>query len=141
MRTSLNDLGLLPQKLALAHDLGNRFARGGRRREIVQGVLRSGKSQLVAEVSDETLATIVEDDEHLEMISGLGLKSWMAVPLVAHACSGLSHSLWPNRATGMATSTSPSLRTWLAARAWPLNDKHALAARVKSVFRSREPAR
>lgn len=46
-------------------------------------VLRSGRPELYAEVSDEMLAAAAHDDEHLALLRDLDLRSAMVVPLTA----------------------------------------------------------
>jgi PAS domain S-box-containing protein len=71
-----------PQKAELAYTLQNKFPPGAGRVRPVQDVLRSGISQLMPEVTDSLLAAIAKDDNHLGILRGLGLKSWIIVPLV-----------------------------------------------------------
>ncbi len=47
-------------------------------------VLRTGQSLLCPVVTDEMLRSVARDDEHLEMLRGLGLASVMIVPLIAN---------------------------------------------------------
>jgi PAS domain S-box-containing protein len=44
-------------------------------------VVRSGRPQLVPEITEEMLASIARDEEHGRLIRELGLRSFMAVPL------------------------------------------------------------
>lgn len=46
-------------------------------------VIRTGKAQLISEVSDELLQEFAEDEAHLEMLRTLGLRSGVVAPLVA----------------------------------------------------------
>ena len=49
----------------------------------VPNVLRMGKPEVVAEVTEEWLRSAARDDEHLKMIRELGPKSCLIVPLLA----------------------------------------------------------
>jgi signal transduction histidine kinase len=50
----------------------------------VEEACRSGESLLVSRVDGELLAGEAVDDRHLELLEGLGLRSLIVVPLVAH---------------------------------------------------------
>ena len=52
--------------------------------DLVLAVLRSGKPQLVAHVTDEHLAAIASNEEHLRQLRELGVSSLMIVPMHAH---------------------------------------------------------
>jgi PAS domain S-box-containing protein len=45
-------------------------------------VLRTGQSELIAEVSDEDLASIARDARHLELLRSIGFRSSISVPLI-----------------------------------------------------------
>ncbi|MCC5635426.1 PAS domain S-box protein [Nostoc sp. CHAB 5844] len=47
-------------------------------------VLQTGKPELIAEVTDTVLAEATQDEEDLEIIRQIGMKSAMIVPLIAH---------------------------------------------------------
>ena len=46
-------------------------------------VVRSGEPQLVSEITDEIVEALVRDDEHRLLMRGLGLRSFMSVPLAS----------------------------------------------------------
>ena len=72
-----------PEKVGLATELAARYAS---RRETAHGphaTIRTGRSQLVTEVTDDVLRGVASDDEHLRLIQALGLCSFMVVPLRA----------------------------------------------------------
>jgi PAS domain S-box-containing protein len=48
----------------------------------VYAVLRTGKPELVGEISDELLVQQAKDDRHLRLVRSLNLKSYICVPLV-----------------------------------------------------------
>ena len=71
------------RKIELALELGRRYPEDP---EATQGppvVLRTGKSELVTEISEERLSQLAVDDLHLELVRELGFQSYMGVPLVA----------------------------------------------------------
>jgi signal transduction histidine kinase/CheY-like chemotaxis protein len=45
-------------------------------------VLRTGEPELVPEISDETLVSVAQDDEHLRLLRSTGLRSSISVPLL-----------------------------------------------------------
>src|SRR5262249_37362483 len=47
-------------------------------------VVRTGQSEMRADVPDEVLSAVAQDGEHLRMLRGLGLVSYIVVPLSAH---------------------------------------------------------
>ncbi|MGB8961895.1 MAG: SpoIIE family protein phosphatase [Pseudonocardiaceae bacterium] len=49
----------------------------------VADVIRTGHSQIYLEVTDDILAAIAQNDEHLELLRGVGLGAAMAMPLQA----------------------------------------------------------
>jgi signal transduction histidine kinase len=51
--------------------------------DFVVKVLRSGKSQLVEEISDELLQSVSPSPEHLELVRKLGLRSTIIAPMIA----------------------------------------------------------
>ena len=70
-----------PEKVGLARQLAARYAS---RRETAHGprvAIRTGRSQLVADVTEEVLRGVTSDEEHLRLIQALGLCSFMVVPL------------------------------------------------------------
>src|SRR5437763_8577971 len=65
-------------------ELGRRYPE---REDAQQGpphVVRTGKSELVPEISEERLAELATDDLHLGLVRGLGFQSYMCVPLSTH---------------------------------------------------------
>ena len=70
-----------PAKVQLAHEL---FRRWPPKADDVSGVgqvIRTGKADLFAEITDALLRSTIEDPELLETVHALGLASWMSVPL------------------------------------------------------------
>jgi PAS domain S-box-containing protein len=72
-----------PEKVRLAHELYAKYppdweASGG-----VAGVLRSGKPEFVPQVTLEMITARAKDEEHFRIITALGLRSVMTLPLIA----------------------------------------------------------
>jgi PAS domain S-box-containing protein len=70
-----------PRKVELALELAKRYPEDP---EAAQGpplVVRTGESELVAEIAEEKLAELAVDDLHLGLVRELGFQSYMCVPL------------------------------------------------------------
>ena len=70
-----------PGKVQLAHDLRRRYppdpdAPGG-----VPAILRGGSAELYSDIPAELIERAARDEEHLDMIRQLGMRSGMAVPM------------------------------------------------------------
>jgi PAS domain S-box-containing protein len=72
-----------PEKAQLARDLRRRFPVDSRDRAIVRRVIQTGEAELVPSLSDEVLRVMIANDEYFEIVRTLGLRSVMAVPLIA----------------------------------------------------------
>jgi PAS domain S-box-containing protein len=72
-----------PDKVAIARSIGERYPSPADAPTGVAQVLRDGRPQLVNEVPDELLAAVAQDDEHLELLRGVGLKAGLTVAMVA----------------------------------------------------------
>ena len=72
-----------PEKVALARELQERYPPDPEAPYGVAQVLRTGRSELASEIPDSLLAETASDAEHYEILRGLGLKSYVMVPLVA----------------------------------------------------------
>ena len=72
-------------KVQLARDLGERYPPDPNAPTGVPQVIRSGKSELYAEIPTALLEAGARDAEHLRIIRGLHLESAMVVPLLGHA--------------------------------------------------------
>lgn len=66
---------------ALAWELSRRYPPRPSDRSGLGEVLRSGRSELVAEVSDEVLKTLAHDEPHVRLARKVGLESYMIVAL------------------------------------------------------------
>lgn len=82
-----------PQQLAAAHtddaklellrELNRRYPSGLETAHGYRRVVQTGKSELLPEITDQLLADVARDDEHLKLLRELGLKSTLCVPLIA----------------------------------------------------------
>lgn len=72
-----------PSKVELAHELQRRYPDPPDAPAGVPKVIRTGEPELYPEIPDEMLAAVTQDAEHLRIARALGLKSGMAVPLMA----------------------------------------------------------
>jgi PAS domain S-box-containing protein len=70
-----------PAKVVLAQELHRRYPPDPAAPYGVWNVLRTGKSELVSEISDAMLADQVKDEYLLQTLRELGLRSYLAVPL------------------------------------------------------------
>ncbi len=72
-----------PEKVALAHELQERYPPDPDELYGVARTLRTGQAELVAEIPEPLLEEAARDAEHREILRKLGLKSYVIVPLVA----------------------------------------------------------
>lgn len=72
-----------PAKVALAEELRRRSPPDPQAPQGPANVVRTGEPELVEEIPDEMLQASARSEEHLELIRGLGIRSYMCVPLVA----------------------------------------------------------
>jgi PAS domain S-box-containing protein len=72
-----------PEKVALVHELQKRYPPDPDAPRGVAQVSRTGRSELVPEIPESLLEEAARDAKHREILRGLGLKSYMIVPLVA----------------------------------------------------------
>jgi serine phosphatase RsbU (regulator of sigma subunit) len=70
-----------PDRIAMVRELQERYPTDPASDQGGYGVLRSGRSQLVPEVTDELLRQGARDEEHLELMRALNLRSGMSCPL------------------------------------------------------------
>ena len=70
-----------PAKVQLAHDVHRRFPPDPAAPQGVWTILRTGRSEIVPEITDELLVRSVNDAELLGIMRVLGLKSYIGVPL------------------------------------------------------------
>jgi signal transduction histidine kinase/CheY-like chemotaxis protein len=72
-----------PAKVEWARELERRYPPDPDSPRGIPAVLRTGQPILAPEITDEQLLAGARDAEHLRILRGLGLKSYMGVPLVA----------------------------------------------------------
>lgn len=72
-----------PTRVELARELGERYPFDPEGTIGVAGVLRTGRSELLPNIADDLLTAIIQDEELLRIMRGLGLRSSMIVPLEA----------------------------------------------------------
>jgi PAS domain S-box-containing protein len=70
-------------RVALAHELMRDYPPDPDAPTGGYAVLRSGRPELAAEITDDKLVQGAKDDRHLALLRSLGLKSYVGVPLVA----------------------------------------------------------
>ncbi len=76
-----------PALVALANDLFSRYPPRRSDGHGVWHVIETGEPEWSAEITDELLEQTAQDAEHLEIIRGLGLRSYICVPLVARGAT------------------------------------------------------
>ena len=72
-----------PEKIALVEEMEKRYPADPNAETGVPNVLRTGRSEIYTEISDELLAQAAQDDEHLAFIRSLEMRGVMIVPMVA----------------------------------------------------------
>jgi PAS domain S-box-containing protein len=70
-----------PEKVELARDLRRRYPPNPANPGGAWNVIRTGKSELISEITDAALAAGARDADHLRALRELGLRSYMGVPL------------------------------------------------------------
>ncbi len=73
-----------PAKAVLADDLYRRYPPDWNAPVGVPRVLRTGQSEVIPEMPDDLLEASAGESEHLKVLSELGLKSTIIVPMIAH---------------------------------------------------------
>ncbi|MBE9049206.1 GAF domain-containing protein [Nostocales cyanobacterium LEGE 11386] len=72
-----------PSKVELGWEIHRQYPRQIDAMEGVPKVLRTGKTEMVAEIPDTVLVKVAQDAEHLRILRELGLKSGIISPLIA----------------------------------------------------------
>lgn len=70
-----------PEKVDLRHEMRRLYPADADSRAVPRRVLRTGRSELIPDVSDRLLENIAEDTEHLRLLRELGTRSMIVVPL------------------------------------------------------------
>ena len=73
-----------PDKVRWAREAGERYPADAEATTGVPAVVRTGRSELYPEISDEMLVGAARDDSHLQLLRTLGMRSAMIVPIRAH---------------------------------------------------------
>jgi PAS domain S-box-containing protein len=73
-----------PARMEMAREYQRQYPPTDRRDSSVAEVIRTGMPSVIREIPTEALHRVARDAQHLEIIRGLGLTSYMCVPLVAH---------------------------------------------------------
>ncbi len=72
-----------PTRVDLAHELVRRYPPDAASPRGVPAIVRTGRPELIPEISDRMLAEATHDAELLRILRGLGLRSYIGVPLLA----------------------------------------------------------
>jgi PAS domain S-box-containing protein len=70
-----------PDKVQLAHDLRRRYPPDPDSPNGVPAILRGGPAELYSDIPEALIERAARDEEHLELIRQLGMRSGMAVPM------------------------------------------------------------
>ena len=70
-----------PDKVELAHELHRRFPPDPAAPLGVRNILRTGRAEILPEITDDLFARSVQNEELLRILRELGLKSYVGVPL------------------------------------------------------------
>jgi len=106
-----------PEKVAVARLIGERYpsradAPGG-----AAHAIRHGISQVVNEISDEMLAAVAHDEEHLELLRSVGMRAGLVVPMSAAGTNVGALSLLSAESPRRFTAADVELAEELARRA------------------------
>jgi PAS domain S-box-containing protein len=71
-----------PQKIELAHALMRHYPTDLSNDQGTGVVVRTGESLLISDITDEMLVQGARDEQHLDLIRQLGLRSYICVPLI-----------------------------------------------------------
>lgn len=72
-----------PRKVAFVKDIERKYPNDPNAPRGVPNVLRTGQTEWFAVIPEELLVAAAKDEQHLELIRGLGLHSYVCVPLKA----------------------------------------------------------
>ena len=72
-----------PEKVSWAHEMYRRYPPAPSEPQGIYNVLRTGRPEFYPVISDEMLAAGARDEEHLQIMRDIGLRSAMIVPLKA----------------------------------------------------------
>jgi PAS domain S-box-containing protein len=74
-----------PQKIAVAQEFRRRYVQDSLGDPAVAQAVRTGKSQVYSDITDQMLAASARDDVHLAMLRELGLRSVLVVPMIVRS--------------------------------------------------------
>jgi serine phosphatase RsbU (regulator of sigma subunit)/anti-sigma regulatory factor (Ser/Thr protein kinase) len=74
-----------PEKVKFAEDLRRRYPLDPNEPTGVPNVIRTGRSELYTEVTDQMLEAVIDDPEQLQAFRNVGFSSVLIVPLIARA--------------------------------------------------------
>ncbi|MEA2154584.1 MAG: hypothetical protein QOE11_724 [Solirubrobacteraceae bacterium] len=72
-----------PAKVAFARLIGERYPAPANADSGGGQVMRDGVPQVVNDITDEMLASVAQDEQHLELLRSVGMRAALTVPLVA----------------------------------------------------------
>jgi PAS domain S-box-containing protein len=72
-----------PAKIRWAREMEKRYPTDPTQRQGVPEVIRSGKPEIYAEITDEMISASARDPDHLRVLREMGLRSALIVPLIA----------------------------------------------------------
>ena len=101
-------------------------------------VLRTGEPLAVNEVDDEVIASIARDDEHARVLRELGLRSFLAVPLVSRERTIGALTFASTRARREYTAEDISYAQEIAARAALAIENARLYKRAREVNQAKD---
>jgi PAS domain S-box-containing protein len=127
-----------PARVALANDL---FTRYPPRRSDDRGVWRvidTGQPEWLADIPDELLEKGAQDPEHLDIIRGLGLRSYICVPLIARGATIGAITLVRAESGRQYTTSDVALAIDVARRAAAAVDNAQLYQRLRTEDRRKD---
>ncbi len=71
-----------PAKVAIAEEIERRFPLSSDAKRNAPNILRTGEPEILSTVSEESIAALAPDPEHLALVRALGLRSVLAVPIM-----------------------------------------------------------
>lgn len=126
-----------PQKLNLLAEMDRRFPLDPRQPSIFQRVMRSGRSERVANMSAGILQGISQSAEHLEMLKQIGVRTALVIPLW-HRCKALGVMLVGSTSARQFNEAEQVLAEELALRGAMAMDNAYLYREAQESIRARE---
>ncbi|HKB06523.1 MAG TPA: GAF domain-containing protein [Gemmataceae bacterium] len=127
-----------PAAVQLAWDLDRRYPDNPGAPAGVPKVIRTGRPEFFPEVTDAVLSSIARDDEHLQTVRRLGLRSGMIVPLAARGHVVGAISLGTAESGRTFTSDDLTLAEEFARRAAVALDNAQLYQAVREADRRKD---